>query len=132
MAIRVDFESAWLFCPDAGGISVGCEPAQRLQATAAIVGVENELEVLSQLIVPVVIVTFDSGIFDGAVHSLDLAVGSRMVRFGEPMVDAVLGADLAEAVHAEAGGSAIAVARQVGKLDAIAHCEASEREPPMP
>ena len=53
------------------------------------------------------------------VHPLDLAVGPRMVRLGEPVFNAVLATDLIEAVDAQACGPAIPVLRQVGELDAM-------------
>ena len=48
-----------------------------------------------------------------------MPVGTRVVRLGEPMLDAMLAADLVDAVDAQASGPAFPVARQVGKLDAI-------------
>ena len=66
-----------------------------------------------------VVVALDGRLLEGAVHPLDLAVGPRMVRLGEPVLDAVLAADLVEAVNAHACGPAITVLRQVGELDAI-------------
>jgi len=38
----------------------------------------------------------DSGFLEGAVHPFDLAVGPRMVRLGEPVLDAMLAADTVE------------------------------------
>ena len=67
----------------------------------------------------IVMIALDGGVLDGAVHPLDLPVGPWMVRLGEPVVDAVLTADLVEAMDAHACGPAIAVFRQVGELDAI-------------
>ena len=37
-----------------------------------------------------VVVTFDSGIFQGSVHAFDLAVCPWMARLGEAMLDASL------------------------------------------
>ena len=87
-----------------------------------IVGVDEELEVLPELVVADVMVAFDGGVLDGAVHSLDLAVGPRVVGLGEAVLDAVFTADLVEAVDAHASGPAIPVAWQVGKLDAPFDC----------
>ena len=61
----------------------------------------------------------DCGVFDRAVHPFDLPVGPRVVRLGEAVLDAVLGADLVEAGDAEASGPAVTVAGQVGELNAI-------------
>ena len=84
-----------------------------------IVGVDEDLEVPPELVMAIVVVAFDGGVLDGAVHPLDLAVGPRMVRLGEPVFDTVLATDLVEAVDAHACGPAIPVLRQVSKLDAI-------------
>ena len=77
------------------------------------------MEVLPELVVAVVVIAFDGGVLDGAVHPFDLPVGPRMVRFGEPVLDAMLAADLVEPMDAHACGPAIAVLRQVGELDAV-------------
>jgi hypothetical protein len=48
-----------------------------------------------------------------------LTIGPRVVRFGQPMLDAVTPAGLIEGVAAASGGRAIAVLGQVGELDAV-------------
>ena len=42
-------------------------------------------------------VALDGSVFDGAVHPHDIAVGPRLVRLGQSMLDAMLAADLVEA-----------------------------------
>ena len=44
--MRVDFESAWVFRPDAGDIFAGGEALHGLQAASVSVGVDEELEVV--------------------------------------------------------------------------------------
>jgi len=119
VAVRVDFESFGLFCPDASDTFVGCEATQGLQSAAVIIGVDEQLEVLPQLFVADVVIALDGGVLDGAVHSFDLAVGPRMVGLGEPVFDAVLTADLVEAMDPVTRCPAVAVLRQVGELDAV-------------
>ncbi len=119
VATRVDFESFWFFCPDASDIFVRGEPAQRLQPAAVVIGVDEQLEVSPELVVAVVVIAFYGGVFDGAVHPLDLPVGPGMVGLGEPMLDAVLTADLVEAVDPVTRCPAVAVLWQVGELDAV-------------
>ena len=46
---------------------------------------------LPELVVAVVMVALDSGVLNGAVHSLDLAVGPRMPRLGQAMFDVEVG-----------------------------------------
>lgn len=67
-----------------------------------IVGVDEEAQVLAELVVAVVVIAFDGGFLDSAVHALDLAVGPRVVGLGEPVPDVVLGADAIEHVEAVA------------------------------
>jgi len=67
--------------------------------------------------VALVVEALDGRLFDGPVHPLDLPVGPRMVRFGEPVLDAILLADHVEAHLTRPGG--VAVAGLLGELDAI-------------
>ncbi len=79
-----------------------------------IVGVDEDLKVLAKLVMAIVMIALDGGVLDGAVHPLDLAVGPRIVRLGEPVFDTILMAGLVQAVDAHACGPAIAVLRQIG------------------
>lgn len=54
---------------------------------------------------------------DGSVHPLDLTVRPRVVRLGQPVLDAVCFADHVEAHLTRPGG--VTVARLLGKLDAV-------------
>jgi len=57
------------------------------------------------------------GVLDGAVHPFDLAVGPRVVRLGEPVLDVVGFADHVEAHLSREGG--VAVAGLLGELDTV-------------
>jgi hypothetical protein len=59
--------------------------------------------VLSGLVVAVVMMAFDGGVLNGAVHPLDLTVGPGMIGFCEPMLDAVCEPDTIEQVDALPG-----------------------------
>jgi hypothetical protein len=67
-----------------------------------------------QVVMDLVGICFHNGLFECAVHAFDLAIGPRMVGFGEPMVDALL---LTDTIHAMIKGIDIALA--VGELDAL-------------
>ena len=84
-----------------------------------IVGVDEDLEMFSKLVVTIVMVAFDGGVLDGAVHPLDLAIGPWVVRLCQSVLDAVLAADLVEAMDPVARGPSITIAREVGELDSI-------------
>lgn len=45
---------------------------------------------LPQLLMGIVVITIDRGIFQRAIHTLYLAVGPRMVRLGQSVFDAML------------------------------------------
>ena len=60
---------------------------------------------------------FDGRLLDGAVHSLDLTVGPRMVRLCQSVLDIVRLADHVEPHLTRPGG--VAVTRLIGKLDAV-------------
>ncbi len=98
---------------------VGREPAQGLEPTGIIVGVDEQLQVGSELLVGLVMVALDGGVLDGSVHPLDLTVGPGMVGLGQTMLDAVLVADAIEHVPAVEGGWAGAVARGMAELHPI-------------
>jgi len=87
------------------------------------------VEVGVKLLVAVVMIAFDSGLLDRAVHPFDLAVGPRVPDLGEAMFDAVLSTAHVEHVGDVAGSRPIGISRREGELDAIAHWEAPFREP---
>ncbi len=58
---------------------VGSEPPQGLEALSEVVGVEEGFEVLSELRVGLVVIAPNGGFLEGAVHPLDLTVGSVAV-----------------------------------------------------
>lgn len=64
-----------------------------------IVGIHEELEVLSEWVVAVVVVALNGRILDRANHSLDLTIGPGVVHLGQPVLDVVFSADAAEDVR---------------------------------
>jgi hypothetical protein len=64
----------------------------------------------------VVVEGLDRGVLDRAVHPFGLAVGPRMVRLGQSVLDAIGVADAVEGVGTEQpGGGPISVLGQVGE-----------------
>lgn len=49
----------------------------------------------------VVMISANGGVLDGAVHAFDLAVGPRMIRFGEAVIDVVASAGVFKGMSAE-------------------------------
>ena len=73
----------------------------------------------SKLLVAVIMIAPDGGLFQGAVHPLDLAVGPGMVRFGEAVFDPVLTAAHIEHMRHIPGRGAIGISWREGELDAV-------------
>ena len=65
-----------------------------------IVGIDEQVQMRSKLVVAVVVVALDSRLLDPATRPLDLSVGSRMVPIGQPMLDVVLVTDAVKDVLA--------------------------------
>ena len=91
----------WLFKPRFANGFVGCEALQGLEPAAEVVGGDEVAEVLPELVVAVVVVAFDGGVFDGAVHPFDLPVSPRVAWLGKPMSDVEIGAGCFKGVAAE-------------------------------
>lgn len=53
------------------------------------------------MVVSLVVEAFDSGVFEGAVHALELAIGPGMLGLGQAMIDVVLGAGVLEGMRPE-------------------------------
>ena len=87
-----------LLCPGLADELVGGKAAQGLEATAVIVGIDEELQVTPELIVAAIVVALDGCVFDGPVHPLDLPVCPRAARLGQAVLDPVLLAGMREGV----------------------------------
>mgnify|MGYP000849523051 CR=1 FL=1 len=88
---RIEFESLRLVCPDFADIFVWGEALERLEPAGKIIGCNEVGEMGSELIVAVVVKSFDGCVLDGAVHSLDLTIGPWMLDLGGSMLAVVLG-----------------------------------------
>ena len=77
--IRVEFKSFWLFFPDAGHIFERREPSEDLEPSTVILGIDDDVEMLPQRIMVALLVAFDGGILDSAVHPFDLTIGPRLL-----------------------------------------------------
>lgn len=101
MLVRVCDELARVIWPCFADGFVGREAAERLQPTSEVVGGDEVGEMLAKQIMRLVIVALDGRFLDGAVHAFDLAVGTWVARFGQPMFDVEIGAGRFEGVAAE-------------------------------
>jgi len=98
---------------------VSREAMERLESFGEVVGSDEVAEVDSQLVVGVVVIELNRGLFDSAVHALDLPVGPGMIGLGEAVVDAVEKTDPVKRMAVKAGRGSIAILRQIGELDAV-------------
>ncbi len=86
---RIESKSIGLILPTFANELVCSKTAESLESFGEIVGSDEVIEVGAQMLMAVVVVALNSGLFEGAVHALDLTVGPGMVRFGETMIDGV-------------------------------------------
>lgn len=62
-------------CPSFADVFIRCEAFECLEALGEIVGVDEVSQVGLELIVAVIMIAFDSGLLDGAVHAFDRTGG---------------------------------------------------------
>ena len=115
----IESKSIRLFLPASADEFVGGEAAESLESFGEVVGSDEVAEVNAPLVMAVVVVALNRGFFDGAVHTLDLAVGPGVVRFGKSVVDAMRQAGPIEGMPAKAGGWSLSIFRKISKLDAV-------------
>jgi hypothetical protein len=84
-----------------------------------VVGHEEGLDVLLKLSMRSVVVAFDGGLFERAVHPFDLAVGPRVIGLREPVLDVVFVANAVEHVASPQGRRPHAILWQIGELDTV-------------
>ena len=70
----IELEFFRLDCPLLADELVGREAFERFRPSTEIVGVDKVGEMSSKLVMAVVVIPFDGGVLDRAVHSLDLTV----------------------------------------------------------
>jgi hypothetical protein len=71
---RIESKSIRFCLPAFADEFVGRESVERLESFGEVVGSDEVAEVNAQLLVGVVMVALDGGLFDSTVHALDLAV----------------------------------------------------------
>jgi len=91
---RIEPEAFGLDCPSLADKFARCEPFERLQSAGEIVGHYEVGKVAFELLVSIIVVVFDGGVLECAVHPLDLTVRPRMFGLGRTMVDIPLGLGL--------------------------------------
>ena len=115
----IESKSSWFFLPASADEFVGGKAAESLESFGEVVGSDEVAEMNAQLVMAVVVVALNSGFFDGAVHTLDLAVSPGMIGFGKSMVDAMQQAGAIEGMAAKAGGWSLSILWKISELDAV-------------
>jgi hypothetical protein len=72
---RISDEPMRLLDPGFADVLVGCEAAQGLEPPGQVVGIQEQLQVMEELVVAVVVVVPDRRVLDGSVHPLGLPIG---------------------------------------------------------
>jgi hypothetical protein len=116
---RIKSESFWLFRPDLIDVLIGSETAKGLEPLCEVAGHEEGLDVLLKLSMRSVVVAFDGGLFERAVHPFDLAVGPGVIGLREPVLDVVFVANAVEHVASPQRRRPHAILWQIGELDAV-------------
>ena len=115
----VEGKSVWGLRPELAEVFVWRKSLEGLESSGEVVGSEEVVQVRFELVVGVVEVALDGGVFDSAVHAFDLSIRPGMVWFGQPVFDSMDAADAIEGVSSEARSWSLAVLRQVGELDSV-------------
>ncbi len=75
----VESKSIWCLRPEFAEVFVGRESFEGLESSGEVVGSEEVGQVRFELVMGVVEVSLDGGVFDGTVHALNLPVRPRVV-----------------------------------------------------
>jgi hypothetical protein len=86
----IDCKALWVFLPAWTDVFIGGKPSKSFESFGEIVGHQEGVEVLFEVLMRLVIEFFDGGFFEGAVHALDLAIRPGMMGVGEAVLDTVL------------------------------------------
>jgi hypothetical protein len=116
---RIKSKSIRFLLPAFADEFVAREAAESLESFGEGVSSDEVAEVGTQLVVAVIVVTLNCGLFDGAVHPLHLTVGPGMIRFGEPVVNVVQKTDPVKRMAAKAGCWSLSILWKISELDAI-------------
>ena len=111
---RVEIESVGFICPAFTDEFVWRQSLERLQSPPVIVGIDEVIKVLFQLVMIVVMIPFDRCFLDRAVHAFDLSICPWVFDFCQSMINAMLCTDTIKNVNA-----CVLVTGKVGELDAV-------------
>jgi hypothetical protein len=80
----------WLFVPVLTEVLISGESLKRFESLGEVIGHQEAMQMLFQMVMGLVVILFHGGLFERAVHAFYLAIRPGMVGFGQSMVDAIL------------------------------------------
>jgi hypothetical protein len=115
----IDGKAFGFFLPALTDVFIRGKPSEGFESLGEIVGRQEGIEVLFEVLMRLAIEFSDRGFFEGAVHALDLAIGPGVIGFGEAVPHPILLADAVENMR-----EGIVIAFAVGELDTVIgeHC----------
>src|ERR687884_682728 len=96
--VRVDLERSRVLCPGLADGLNGGSPSEPLEVLGKVVSRDEGQDVGLQALQGLVVEDLHGSLLDRAVHPLSLTVRPRVIRLGQPVLDAVLAADPVEDV----------------------------------
>ncbi len=112
--VRIRGQACWLCVPALTDVLIGCESCEGFEPLREVIGHQEGMQMRFQVVLGLVVILFHGGVFARAVHAFDLAIGPRLVGFGEPMVEARLLTDTSKDML-----TGRYIARAVGELGAV-------------
>jgi hypothetical protein len=88
--VRIRGKALGLFVPAVTDVLIRGESCERFKSLREVIGHQERMQMLFQVVMGLVVILFHGGVFARAVHAFDLAIGPGMVGFGQPMGDAIL------------------------------------------
>jgi hypothetical protein len=110
----IDGKALRFFVPALTDVLIWGQPFEGFESLGEIVGHQEGIQVLFQVLMCLVVVPLHGGVFARAVHAFHLAISPGVVGCGEAVPQAILLADAVE--HMSEG---IVIACAVGELDAV-------------
>lgn len=97
---RVTSKDSWVLVPLGTDKFVRHKPAWGLQALDVVVGQQKGLQVHIELVGGLIVEALNGGFLEGAIHALNLVIGPRVGRLGQPVLHAILAVDTVKTVPA--------------------------------
>jgi hypothetical protein len=112
--VRICGKAFWRFVPALTDVLISGESLKRFESLGEVIGHQEAMQMLFQVVMSLVVILFHGGVFERAVHAFHLAIRPEMVGFGQPMGNAMLTTDtIKDTVRS------VSVALPIGELDTI-------------